>query len=641
MLAVMDHLGDDGGGLAAGELLQLGHLEGEGDEVGQALLGVQPVLALVRLVLLNVQADGGARGAGAGEAEDDARAVGEDEAQALALGHGPVDGVGVLEVIRNGHLVVAHLRARRALRLDLADVVHHGLRLVGLAALVVVAREKVAPERLPVVHGDVLHRHQLAARGHVLVLVRQDAQPRQHRPDAVLLADVVSAGAEGLLAADGELAGVHEIAEELPPGGGLEEGHAHLLRHAVQGRGGGHGARQTLDAALEVGDGLGVGGDHGDGVGGGDEEVVAQDHVAIAVAVGRRAKHGRRLAEHGRHQLLRVRQVGVGMSPAKVLEGGVVGHGGLGGAELVAEDGLGVGAGDGVQSVKLHRELGAGQQALDHVEVEALLEELQVVRDAVDHLHLKVVKLGHANLGEVDVGDVGHLEGLHLLGVAEDLVGDLLGRGLAAGVVELDAPVLGGPAGVVGGGHDEAAVRLALADHRGGGGGGQDGVLPHVHLLDAVARGQLQDDLRRLLVEVAPIAAQHHGAALELGLRESAEEGLHPVAEVVLAHEDVGLLAQPGGASLLAVDGLGGDLRHRHGIDGERLTSARTGRGAGHGGRELLVVAQLAHVSGHGRRAGHGHRAGHMAGGSLSAGGNRARLGGAEGTGGSGGVHGS
>lgn len=46
--------------------------------------------------LLDVEADGGAGGAGAGEAEDDPRAVGEDEAEALLAGDGAVDRVRVL-----------------------------------------------------------------------------------------------------------------------------------------------------------------------------------------------------------------------------------------------------------------------------------------------------------------------------------------------------------------------------------------------------------------------------------------------------------------------------------------------------------------------------------------------------------------
>ena len=35
-------------------------------------------------------------------------------------------------------------------------------------------------------------------------------------PDTILLTNVVRAGTEGLLTTDGELAGVHQVTEELP-----------------------------------------------------------------------------------------------------------------------------------------------------------------------------------------------------------------------------------------------------------------------------------------------------------------------------------------------------------------------------------------------------------------------------------------
>ena len=57
----------------------------------------------VGLVALNVQADGGADAASAAQAEDQPRAVLEDDAQALLLGHGAVDGVRVRKVVHERH----------------------------------------------------------------------------------------------------------------------------------------------------------------------------------------------------------------------------------------------------------------------------------------------------------------------------------------------------------------------------------------------------------------------------------------------------------------------------------------------------------------------------------------------------------
>ena len=46
----------------------------------------------------------------------------------------------------------------------------------------------------------------------------QDVEPEQHGPEAVLFAHVAGAGAEAFLAAERDLAGIHQVAEELPAG---------------------------------------------------------------------------------------------------------------------------------------------------------------------------------------------------------------------------------------------------------------------------------------------------------------------------------------------------------------------------------------------------------------------------------------
>ena len=142
--------------------------------------------------------------------------------------------------------------------------------------LVVVARVVVLAVGAPVLADDV--DHGLLADG-------QDVEPEQHGPEAVLLADMVGAGAGALLAADGGLAGIEQVAEELPAGGRLEAGDAEALGDAVGGTAGRHRAGDALDAALVAGGEMGVGGEDGQAVGGGDEDPAADDQVAVAVAV--------------------------------------------------------------------------------------------------------------------------------------------------------------------------------------------------------------------------------------------------------------------------------------------------------------------------------------------------------------------
>jgi hypothetical protein len=76
-------LGDDGGLLAAREGGELGRLQRQLDERRQRHLRIRAVRRRVRLVLLDVQPHRGAGGARAGQPEDEPRAVGEHEADAL------------------------------------------------------------------------------------------------------------------------------------------------------------------------------------------------------------------------------------------------------------------------------------------------------------------------------------------------------------------------------------------------------------------------------------------------------------------------------------------------------------------------------------------------------------------------------
>ena len=99
--------------------------------------------------------------------------------------------------------------------------------------LVVVAGVIVAAKTAPVLRHDLGHR--LAPTG-------QDVEPEQHRPEAILLADVVAAGAEALFAAEGDAARIEQVAEELPAGGGLKAGQPQLLGHHIGRGAGGHRA---------------------------------------------------------------------------------------------------------------------------------------------------------------------------------------------------------------------------------------------------------------------------------------------------------------------------------------------------------------------------------------------------------------
>jgi hypothetical protein len=138
---------------------------------------------------------------------------------------------------------------------------------------------------------------------------------------------------------------------------------------------------------------MGIGGQHRQAVAGGDEKVAAQDHVAVAVAIGGGAEVQplRPLAQG--HQLLGVRQVGVRVTAAEVLQGHAVHDSAGGGAEAVLEDLGGIGAGDGVHGIQLHAELAAGEEAANGLEVEEAGHEVGVIGHRVQDLYPHLAKL--------------------------------------------------------------------------------------------------------------------------------------------------------------------------------------------------------------------------------------------------------
>ena len=146
----------------------------------------------------------------------------------------------------------------------------------------------IAPVVPPVLAHDFRHR---------LPTFGQDVQPEQHRPQPVLLTHVVGAGAETFFTAQGDFAGVQQVAEELPAGRGLVTVQPQLGRDPVGRLTGRHRAGHAGHAGAVAGRQIGVGKDHRQAIAGRDEEMPAQHHVAIAVPVRGRAEVGRVRAE--------------------------------------------------------------------------------------------------------------------------------------------------------------------------------------------------------------------------------------------------------------------------------------------------------------------------------------------------------
>mmetsp|Transcript_11886 Transcript_11886/g.38768 ORF Transcript_11886/g.38768 Transcript_11886/m.38768 type:complete len:668 (+) Transcript_11886:489-2492(+) len=586
---------------AAGVLGELRDLE---RDVRDRLDHVEGVLGQVGVrssVLLEVHPNRRAGHTRAGEAEDEARPRLEDEAHALVLRDGAVDGVVVLEHVRLCDLHAVDRRANQG-RLRLDHRRHHLLGGGLVDALVVVPRVVVAPILLP-----VLLRHVADADdwlGRVGVLGGQDLQPREHRKHAVLLSHVVSSSAEGLLAADeggvdglageGVRARVHQVAKELPPGGHLEVRDAQLLGDPVEGARGWHRARAALEPGREVRDAARVRDDDGERIARRAEEARPHDHVAVGVAVGRRAEDGRLarrldlapllVESHPGDQLDRVRQVGVRVAvrrrggPAEVLLWLAVHQRRSGRAKLVDEDLLGVRALHAVHPVVHEAEVLARKERLDGPKVEHLLEQAHVVLDAVEDVDAEgaAAERVRARRGQVNFGQAA-AELVLLDGgrVGVDEVRHLLRRRAAILAVVLDAKVLVDAARVVRRGEDEAAERRhaseaarARADHSRHGRRREQAVIAAPDSAHACSGRHLDDDLDGGLVVVAAVAGDDQRAALDrdaLG-HQSVERRLHKILQVVLRHERLCLLPQAGRAGLLPGNGARRHGGHFHAL---------------------------------------------------------------------------
>mmetsp|Transcript_8825 Transcript_8825/g.26427 ORF Transcript_8825/g.26427 Transcript_8825/m.26427 type:complete len:213 (-) Transcript_8825:745-1383(-) len=210
----------------------------------------------------------------------------------------------------------------------------------------------------------------------------QDGEPCQHSPQTILLPDVIAACAEGLFAADGALAGVHEIAKELPAGGYFVTCDALGLGNAVQGSGGGHAAGDPLHSALEVRDGLRrVRRDNRHTVAGSHKELAAQDHVAVGITVAGGAQVGHMARDggpqpHHVHQVPCIGQVGVRVVAPEVRQGLAVNQCGRRHAQLTPQDAVRVRARHPAQAVEGEAEVGPCQESLDGGEVEDGAQQL-------------------------------------------------------------------------------------------------------------------------------------------------------------------------------------------------------------------------------------------------------------------------
>ena len=108
---------------------------------------------------------------------------------------------------------------------------------------------------------------------------------------------------------------------------------------------------------------------------------------------------------------------------------------------------------------------------------------------------------------------------LQSLGAAENCIGEGGRCGAAVSAIHLHAKITIRPAGIVGGGEDDAANGLALTDQVGGGGSGENSGGGNDHPAEAVGCPHTQNHINGAPIAVATISSKHQGAALHTGKR--------------------------------------------------------------------------------------------------------------------------
>ena len=359
---------------------------------------------------------------------------------------------------------------------------------------------------------------------------------------------MIAAGAEAFLSTQGDLAGIQQVAEELPSRRCFKAVDAQILGHHIHCRAGGHGsgnARQS--SGIPRGKG-GVGREHREAVAGIHEAAMAQDHVAVTVSVAGGAEPVAITLEQELREVVGVGQVGVRVSLAEVLEGDAIAHAAGRCPEQLFEHPFGVRPRHGMHGIKGQRKV-ALEQLADLIEIKQLLHQGNKVIDAIDDFNLHRTDLVRSRLFEAEglcLGDRVLLQGFRAL---ENRIREGAGRGTTIGAIHLHAEVAVGTTGVVAGGKNDASDRLPLADQVGGCGRRQDAACGDHHLAEAMGCPHAQDHVDGAPVAVATVATEHEGAALHA--RQGSEHRFDKALEVVRLLELLAALAQSRGAGFL------------------------------------------------------------------------------------------
>ncbi len=181
-----------------------------------------------------------------------------------------------------------------------------------------------------------------------------------------------------------------------------------------------------------------------------DEPVLADDQVPVPVPIRGGAEIGPFRCHQQVLHVLAVDKVRIRVPIVERWRGHAIDDGALGRAEHAFENGMGIGAGNGMHGIERHAEA-TGEQGADGVKIKQRLHQRGVVFDRVDHLDHHVADHLRANRIQVDIGRIERSVAVDHLGAGIDRVGDLFGCRTTIADIVLDAEIALRPAGIVAG----------------------------------------------------------------------------------------------------------------------------------------------------------------------------------------------
>src|SRR5579872_3738539 len=489
--------------------------------------------------MLEIKAQSGARRSGAGKPEDYARAALQQDANASVGGDAVIYRVGIGEVIG-----VEDAATRKILPDEtgqgIANLGEHLIRGFGIQPFIIVALKIAAAEASPVLF------HHLSDR---LARTAQDRDPAEHGPEPIFFAQMIGSRAKAFFAAQRAQTRFHQIAEEFPSGGCFIDRDFQFGGHAVGGRAGRHGTRDTQQTGAISGDQpLRVFRDDGQRISGTDEDSTTENHISIAIGIAGSSEVGRIHVLHLENQAGRIDQIRIGMVSAEILQRNTIYNGSFWRAKLFFENLYSIRSGGSVHGIEGQSET-VSKKLAQGVKIKQTAHQRRVFLERVKDFNCRGAKTLHAWLADIDVRDFRPIVMIDELGKLVNAFGNLFRRRPAIGGVEFDAEVSINAPRIVAGGQDQPPGGFAGADNSRHRRRGEQTVTRYKDMAKFITDRHTQNLLNGFFVVIAAVPAHDERRSAQIAfdvLPHHVKDGLDECFHVAGLHELPGLFAQTG-----------------------------------------------------------------------------------------------